>query len=210
MKFDNIKQKFYDNLLINQNQEDFNQRNIYKKPPKRGAFLDKYAVDMTNKAENGELDSVAHRDEEIQRVIQILSRRTKNNPILIGEPGVGKTSIINAIAQKIIDGNVPNILSGKRILRIDMPLVVSGSRFKGELEDRIRNILGEVKKNSNVILFIDNFHTIAILSGQESSAEAGNIIKNALAESDIQIIDRKRRCIEKKNTDYSCKRADCR
>jgi len=84
----------------------------------------------------------------------------------------------NAIAQKIIDGNVPNILSGKRILRIDMPLVVSGSRFKGELEDRIRNILGEVKKNSNVILFIDNFHTIAILSGQESSAEAGNIIKN--------------------------------
>lgn len=188
MKFDNIKQKFYDNLLINQNQEDFNQRNIYKKPPKMGAFLDKYAVDMTNKAENGELDSVAHRDEEIQRVIQILSRRTKNNPILIGEPGVGKTSIINAIAQKIIDGNVPNILSGKRILRIDMPLVVSGSRFKGELEDRIRNILGEVKKNSNVILFIDNFHTIAILSGQESSAEAGNIIKNALAESDIQII----------------------
>ena len=188
MKFDNIKQKIYDNLIVNQNQDDFSQRNIYKKPPKMGAFLDKFAVDITNKAENGELDAVAHREEEIQRVIQILSRRTKNNPILIGEPGVGKTSIINAIAQRIIDGNVPSILSGRRILRIDMPLVVSGSRFKGELEDRIRNILEEVKKNSNVILFIDNFHTIAILSGQESSAEAGNIIKNALAESDIQII----------------------
>jgi len=146
MKFDNIKQKFYDNLLINQNQEDLNQRNIYKKPPKMGAFLDKFAVDITNKAENGELDAVAHRDEEIQRVVQILSRRTKNNPILIGEPGVGKTSIINAIAQKIIDGNVPNILSGRRILKIDMPLVVSGSRFKGELEERIKKALPEINK----------------------------------------------------------------
>ena len=88
MKFDNIKQKFYDNLLINQNQEDLNQRNIYKKPPKMGAFLDKFAVDITNKAENGELDAVAHRDEEIQRVVQILSRKTKNNPIQIGRAHV--------------------------------------------------------------------------------------------------------------------------
>lgn len=183
--FDNIKSKFKSEENIRLEQED---RNIYKKSPKMGNYLDKYTTDITNRAENKELDIVVERDQEINRVIQILARRNKNNPVLIGESGVGKTSIVYGIAQNIVSGKVPQILKDKRILLLNTPLLISGSRYKGELEERIKNIIDEIKKNKKIILFIDNFHSIAIMSNQDNSSEAGNMIKNSLADGELQII----------------------
>ena len=153
-----------------------------------GNFLQKYTTDITNKAENEEMDVPSQRDEEIQAVIRVLSRRDKNSPVLVGEAGVGKTSIVNALAYKIVNDDVPESLKKKRILSVNMPLLMSGSKYKGELEERIKNLLEDAKKNANVILFIDNFHSVAILSNQDSTSEAGTMLKNALSESQIQII----------------------
>lgn len=186
-EFDNIKQKVKDISEYNEVQEDYG-RNIYKKPPKIGRVLNRYATDITNNAENGELNIVVEREEEIERITHILARRNKNNPVLVGEAGVGKTSVIYAIAQNIVSKKAPNILRNKRIFQLNMPLVVSGSKYKGELEERIRKIIEEVSSSENIILFIDNFHSIAILSNQENTSEAGNMIKNALAEGKLQII----------------------
>ncbi|MGP1598118.1 ATP-dependent Clp protease ATP-binding subunit [Peptoanaerobacter stomatis] len=186
-EFDNIKQKVKDISEYNEVQEDYG-RNIYKKPPKIGRVLNRYATDITNNAENGELNIVVEREEEIERITHILARRNKNNPVLVGEAGVGKTSVIYAIAQNIVSKKAPNILKNKRIFQLNMPLVVSGSKYKGELEERIRKIIEEVSSSENIILFIDNFHSIAILSNQENTSEAGNMIKNALAEGKLQII----------------------
>ncbi|EHL17299.1 hypothetical protein HMPREF9630_00466 [Peptoanaerobacter stomatis] len=186
-EFDNIKQKVKDISEYNEVQEDYG-RNIYKKPPKIGRVLNRYATDITNNAENGELNIVVEREEDIERITHILARRNKNNPVLVGEAGVGKTSVIYAIAQNIVSKKAPNILRNKRIFQLNMPLVVSGSKYKGELEERIRNIIEEVSSSEDIILFIDNFHSIAILSNQENTSEAGNMIKNALAEGKLQII----------------------
>ncbi|MGP1410508.1 MAG: ATP-dependent Clp protease ATP-binding subunit [Peptoanaerobacter stomatis] len=186
-EFDNIKQKVKDISEYNEVQEDYG-RNIYKKPPKISRVLNRYATDITNNAENGELNIVVEREEEIERITHILARRNKNNPVLVGEAGVGKTSVIYAIAQNIVSKKTPNILRNKRIFQLNMPLVVSGSKYKGELEERIRKIIEEVSSSENIILFIDNFHSIAILSNQENTSEAGNMIKNALAEGKLQII----------------------
>lgn len=186
-EFDNIKQKVKDISEYNEVQEDYG-RNIYKKPPKIGRVLNRYATDITNNAENGELNIVVEREEEIERITHILARRNKNNPVLVGEAGVGKTSVIYAIAQNIVSKKVPNILRNKRIFQLNMPIVVSGSKYKGELEERIRKIIEEASSSENIILFIDNFHSIAILSNQENTSEAGNMIKNALAEGKLQII----------------------
>lgn len=186
-KFDLIKKKVYEKLT-NDNEEDVYEKNIYRKSPKMGNFLQKYTTDITNKAENEEMDVPSQRDEEIQAVIRVLSRRDKNSPVLVGEAGVGKTSIVNALAYKIVNDDVPESLKKKRILSVNMPLLMSGSKYKGELEERIKNLLEDAKKNANVILFIDNFHSVAILSNQDSTSEAGTMLKNALSESQIQII----------------------
>ena len=143
---------------------------------------------MTKAAKNGEIDPVIGRDEEIQRIIQILSRRTKNNPCLIGEPGVGKTAIAEGLALKIANGEVPEHLRDKRVVALDLTGMVAGTKYRGDFEDRIKNAIDEVKKSKNIILFIDELHTIIGAGAAEGSADAANILKPSLARGDFQVI----------------------
>ena len=150
--------------------------------------LDKFGRDLTEAAKKGEIDPVIGREDEIERVIQILSRRTKNNPVLIGEPGVGKTAVAEGLALKIVEGQVPEILRDKRIVTLDLTGMVAGSKYRGDFEDRIKNAIDEVKKSKNVILFIDELHTIVGAGAAEGSADAANILKPSLARGDFQVI----------------------
>ena len=128
------------------------------------------------------------REEEIQRVIQILSRRTKNNPCLIGEPGVGKTAIVEGIAERIVSGLVPDSVQGKRVVSLDLSGIVAGSKYRGEFEERIKKVIQEVTKAGNVLLFIDELHTIIGAGGAEGAIDASNILKPALARGEIQML----------------------
>lgn len=150
--------------------------------------LDSFSRDLTKAAKNGEIDPVIGRDEEIQRIIQILSRRTKNNPCLIGEPGVGKTAIAEGLALKIANGEVPEHLRDKRVVALDLTGMVAGTKYRGDFEDRIKNAIDEVKKSKNIILFIDELHTIIGAGAAEGSADAANILKPSLARGDFQVI----------------------
>ena len=150
--------------------------------------LDSFSRDLTQAAKNGEIDPVIGRDEEIKRIVQILSRRTKNNPCLIGEPGVGKTAIAEGLALKIANGEVPEHLRDKRIVALDLTGMIAGTKYRGEFEDRIKNAIDEVKKSKNIILFIDELHTIIGAGSAEGSADAANILKPSLARGDFQVI----------------------
>ena len=150
--------------------------------------LDKYGVDLTVKAQKGEIDPVIGRKNEIDRVIQILSRRSKNNPCLIGEPGVGKTAVAEGLALKIANNEVPDLLQGKRVVSLDLTGMVAGTKYRGDFEDRIKNAIDEVKNAGNVILFIDELHTIVGAGSAEGSSDAANILKPALARGDFQVI----------------------
>lgn len=150
--------------------------------------LDGFSRDLTKAAKNGEIDPVIGRDEEIRRIIQILSRRTKNNPCLIGEPGVGKTAIAEGLALKIANGEVPEHLRDKRVVTLDLTGMVAGTKYRGDFEDRIKNAIEEVKKSKNIILFIDELHTIIGAGAAEGSADAANILKPSLARGDFQVI----------------------
>ncbi len=150
--------------------------------------LDNFSRDLTKAATSGEIDPVIGRDEEIQRIIQILSRRTKNNPCLIGEPGVGKTAVAEGLALKIANGEVPEHLKDKRIVALDLTSMIAGTKYRGDFEDRIKNAIEEVKKAKNVILFIDELHTIIGAGSAEGSADAANILKPSLARGDFQVI----------------------
>ena len=150
--------------------------------------LDQYGRDLTEAARKGEIDPVIGRQEEIDRIIQILSRRTKNNPCLIGEPGVGKTAVVEGLALKIIEGNVPEPLKDKRIIALDLTGMIAGTKYRGEFEDRISKAIEEVKKAGNVILFIDELHTIIGAGSAEGSADTANILKPSLARGDFQVI----------------------
>lgn len=150
--------------------------------------LDQYSRDLTGLAREGKLDPVIGRDSEIQRVIQILSRRTKNNPILIGEPGVGKTAIAEGLANKIIEGNIPEIIKDKRVVTLDLSGMVAGSKYRGEFEERIKKVVSEVMEAGDVLLFIDEIHTIIGAGGAEGAIDASNILKPSLARGEIQII----------------------
>ena len=154
----------------------------------RNKTLKEFTRDLTADARAGRLDPVIGRDEEIQRVIQILSRRTKNNPCLIGEPGVGKTAIAEGLARKIVLGDVPDELLDKRLLSLDLSGMVAGTKYRGEFEERIKKLLEEVKKDGNVILFIDELHTIVGAGSAEGAVDAANIIKPALGRGEIQVI----------------------
>ncbi len=177
-------------------------KNIRRQNSKDTVLLDKYGRDLTEMASDGKLDPVIGRETEIERVIQILSRRTKNNPCLIGEPGVGKTAIIEGLAEKIHKNAVPETLKDKRVISLDMTGMVAGTKYRGDFEERIRNVLDEVKKSGNVILFIDEIHTIIGAGAAEGAVDAANILKPSLARGEIQVIgattiDEYRKFIEK-------------
>ncbi len=164
-----------------------------KSTSRRGSYnstqtLNQFSDDLTKKAEEGKLDPVVGRNEEIERVIQILSRRTKNNPCLIGEPGVGKTAIIEGLAQRIIAGDVPEILKNKRVVSLDISGMVAGAKYRGDFEERIKKALGEVKKAGDIILFIDEIHTIVGAGAAEGAIDAANILKPMLARGELQLI----------------------
>ena len=150
--------------------------------------LEKFGRDLTKAAKNGEIDPVIGREKEIERVIQILSRRTKNNPVLIGEPGVGKTAVAEGLALKIVEGQVPEILKYKRIVTLDLTGIIAGSKYRGDFEERIKNAIDEVKKSKDIILFIDELHTIVGAGSSEGSTDAANILKPSLARGDFQVI----------------------
>ena len=152
------------------------------------ATLDQYSRDLTKLASDGKLDPVIGRNDEIQRVIQILSRRTKNNPCLIGEPGVGKTAIVEGLAARIVEGNVPETIKDKRLLTLDLSGMVAGSKYRGEFEERIKKVIAEVKADGNVLLFLDELHTIIGAGGAEGAIDASNILKPSLARGEIQLI----------------------
>lgn len=150
--------------------------------------LSSYGRDLTKSAQNGEIDPVIGRDDEINRIIQILSRRTKNNPVLIGEPGVGKTAVAEGLALKIANGEVPEHLHSKRVFSLDLTAMIAGTKYRGDFEDRIKNAIEEVKKSDDIILFIDELHTIIGAGSAEGSADAANILKPSLARGDFQVI----------------------
>ena len=163
------------------------------KEGKRGTYnqtntLNQFGEDLTKKAEEGKLDPIVGRKEEIERVIQILSRRTKNNPCLIGEPGVGKTAVVEGLAQKIVNGDVPEILKDKRVVTMDISSMVAGAKYRGDFEERIKKALEEVKKAGDVILFIDEMHTIVGAGAAEGAIDAANILKPLLARGEIQLV----------------------
>ena len=164
--------------------------------------LEKYSRDLTAAAEKNELDPVIGRETEIQRIIQILIRRTKNNPVLIGEPGVGKSAVAEGLAQRIVQGNVPELLLGKKIMSLDIGSMVAGTKYRGEFEERLKNVMEELHKAGNVLLFIDEIHTIIGAGATEGSLDAANILKPALSRGEIQCIgattlDEYRKHIEK-------------
>ena len=162
------------------------QKNAAKKH--LGDTLSQYGVDLCERAREGKLDPIIGREEETARLVQILSRRTKNNPCLIGEPGVGKTAVVEGLAQRIAEDAVPETLAGRRIVTLDLSAMVAGAKYRGEFEERMKNVLAEVKKNPSVILFIDEIHTIIGAGGAEGAVDAANILKPALARGEIQVI----------------------
>ena len=153
-----------------------------------GKALDQFGRDLTKLAKEGKIDPVIGREQEIQRVVQILSRRTKNNPVLIGEPGVGKTAVAEGLALKINAGEVPETLKGKRLVALDLTGMVAGTKYRGDFEERIKSAIDEVKQDGNIILFIDELHTIIGAGSAEGSTDAANILKPALARGDFQVI----------------------
>ena len=164
--------------------------------------LEKYAQDLTKKAKDGKVDPVIGRDEEIRRAMQVLSRRTKNNPVLIGEPGVGKTAIVEGLAQRIINGDVPDSLKGRRLMALDMGALIAGAKFRGEFEERLKAVLNEVENNDNIILFIDELHLLVGAGKTDGAMDASNLLKPALARGSLHCIgattlDEYRQYIEK-------------
>ncbi|WP_031517299.1 ATP-dependent Clp protease ATP-binding subunit [Desulfofalx alkaliphila] len=168
----------------------------------RAATLDEFGQDLNELAKKDKLDPVVGRQKEIERVIQVLSRRTKNNPVLVGEPGVGKTAIAEGLAQKIVNGEVPETLLNKRVVTLDLPAMVAGTKYRGEFEDRLKKVINEIKADGNVIVFIDELHTLIGAGGAEGAIDASNILKPALARGELQTIgattlDEYRKHIEK-------------
>lgn len=196
-------QKLYADTLVAMGEDG----NLYKEDlssKKSGGtkVLDQYSRDMTQLAREGKLDPVIGREKEILRLVQILSRRTKNNPCLIGEPGVGKTAIVEGLAQKIVSGDVPETVQNKRLVTLDLSGMVAGSKYRGEFEERIKKVIKEVVSDGNVILFLDEIHTIIGAGGAEGAIDASNIMKPSLARGEIQLvgattIDEYRKHIEK-------------
>ncbi len=190
----NIQKLYVDTLVAmgedaNLYKEDFQNGKPGRRKSSEGTpVLDQYSRDLTRLAQEGASDPVVGRQAEIDRIIQILSRRTKNNPCLIGEPGVGKTAIVEGIAERIIAGQVPDTVIGKRVVSLDLSGMVAGSKYRGEFEERIKRVIGEVIRAGNILLFIDEIHTIIGAGGAEGAIDASNILKPALARGEVQVI----------------------
>ena len=167
---------------------DFDKENRGKKNRKGTPYLDTFGEDLTKMASEGELDTIIGRDKEVFRICQILSRKKKNNPIILGDPGVGKTAIVEAIAQRIVDKKVPRLLLNKKVVSLNMTTIVAGTKYRGEFEERMKIIVDELKKSPNVIVFIDEIHTLVGAGGVSGSLDASNILKPALARGQVQCI----------------------
>ncbi len=197
------KQKIYNDILRTIGKESKSQKlKQGQAEESKTPTLDQFSQDLTQQAKNGRFDPIIGRDKEIERIIQILSRRTKNNPCMIGEPGVGKTAITEGLAQRIIDGNIPELLKDKRVVALDLSSMVAGSKYRGEFEERIKKAIAEIKEDGNVLLFIDEMHTIVGAGAAEGAIDASNILKPSLARGEIQLIgattlDEYRKHIEK-------------
>ena len=170
------------------NRENGSQKRGEDKKNSNTPTLSQHGRDLSALAKEGKIDPIIGRDTETERVIQILSRRTKNNPCLIGEPGVGKTAVVEGLAQRITDGNVPESLKGKRIITLDIPGMIAGAKYRGEFEERMKNVMDEVTKNPDIILFIDEIHTLIGAGAAEGAVDAANILKPALARGEMQLI----------------------
>ena len=188
----NIQKLYMDTLIamgedISQHKEDLRKRNA-KKAGGATSTLNQYSRDLTALAREGKLDPVIGRDTEIMRVVQILSRRTKNNPCLIGEPGVGKTAIAEGLALRIVNGEVPDTVKNKRVVTLDLSGMVAGSKYRGEFEERIKKVIKEVIEAGNIYLFLDELHTLIGAGGAEGAIDASNILKPSLSRGEIQLI----------------------
>ncbi len=151
--------------------------------------LEKYGRNITERAKEGKMDPVIGRDEEIRNITRVLSRKTKNNPVLIGEPGVGKTAIVEGLAERIVKGDVPNSLKNKTIWELDMASLIAGAKYRGEFEERLKKVLNEVKKSEGeIIMFIDEIHTIVGAGNSEGGMDTSNILKPMLARAEIKVI----------------------
>ena len=198
-----LQRQIFDNLKENQPEaSDGEAAEGAEQPRKSGSRLEQYCRDLTKAAQDGELDPVVGRTNEMERIMQIMSRRTKNNPVLIGEPGVGKSAVVEGLAQLIVAGKVPETLTGKRLMSLDLGSMIAGSKYRGEFEERLKETVKEVHKQGNIILFIDELHTLIGAGKAEGSMDAANILKPALARGELQCIgattiDEYRKNIEK-------------
>lgn len=183
-KLKNDIKDFLESDVAKDNSQEIEEDDLDEKMP----MLTKYSSNLTRLARQGKLDPVIGRSKENQRVLEILCRRIKNNPCLIGEPGVGKTAVIEGLAQRIIDGNIPEILKGKQIYSLDLTSLIAGAKYRGEFEDRLKKVMAEIKDNKNIIIFIDEIHSIIGAGGAEGAIDASNILKPSLARGDIQCI----------------------
>ena len=181
-------QKLYIDLLVSMGKDGNLYKEDLRQQKQKTKVLEQYSRDMTRLAAEGKLDPVIGRDQEILRLVQILSRRTKNNPCLIGEPGVGKTAIVEGLAQRIVQGEVPDTVKNKRVMTLDLSGMVAGSKYRGEFEERIKKVIKEVIDDGNIILFLDEIHTIIGAGGAEGAIDASNILKPSLARGELQLI----------------------
>jgi ATP-dependent Clp protease ATP-binding subunit ClpC len=208
VKLEDVREEVLDFLGADTSEEEDEETSLAEDSPggstskSKTPALDSFGRDLTELAAEGKLDAVIGRANEIERVIQILSRRTKNNPVLLGEPGVGKTAIVEGLATQIIDNTVPEILRGKRIVVLDLALMVAGTKYRGQFEERIKAVMTEVRRVKDVVLFIDELHTLVGAGGAEGAIDASNVLKPALSRGEIQCIgattlDEYRKHIEK-------------
>ncbi|WP_313593686.1 AAA family ATPase, partial [Leuconostoc lactis] len=192
INFDDMMRAMNEQMQAAQNGQQANfgtqQKNKKDKQNNRPTLLDEFGINLTQQARDGKLDPVIGRDSEIARTIEILNRRTKNNPVLIGEPGVGKTAVVEGLAQAIVHNKVPEKLQSKEIIRLDMSALVQGTAMRGQFEARMRQLMQEVADNDDIILFIDEVHEIMGAGNAEGGMDAGNILKPALARGEFQLI----------------------